>query len=335
MTQSWEASGMLPASDSARVRKYRRLQSWYREVQLQVPAGRFGSYERLGSYLSPAAVAEQRDLNFLHPAAHEHAEERAVEVQEEGGSLERQRLFHNMLSSMPLCFNLFGAMRGELEAFLPVFKDLFDAEATRIVDIVCEWAPNDSEARIGDRTAFDAIIRYESGGERRFVGVETKYTESFSPKPYDTQLYRDVTAASDWFTDDSTAPNRLKQPKVNQLWRNVMLASRLEQHGSEGRGSVAVVALSDDPGASTAVDLVGAETTPSHRDRLRSISIESILDATDALSPELTWWTTSFRRRYTDVTLPDSRSATRDPAGPQSGRSLQQTAAIASSRDEE
>lgn len=329
MTQSWEASGMLPTSDSARVRKYRRLQSWYREVQLQVPAGQSGNYERLGSYLSPEAVREQPDLNFLHPAAYEHGKERAVDVQKEGGTLEKKRLFHNMLSSMPLCFNLFGAMRGELDSFLPVFRSLFDADATRITDIVCEWAPNDPAARIGDRTAFDAIVRYEAGTERRFVGIETKYTESFSPKDYDPPQYREVTAGSNWFTDDPTAPKRLKQPKSNQLWRNVMLASRLEQHGSEGRGSVAVVALDDDPGASAAVDLVGAEMSPSHRDRLASVSIESILDTTDELAPELSWWVTSFRRRYVDLSLPDSRHSSRDELGPRFNRSLMETAALA------
>ncbi|RYF59334.1 MAG: hypothetical protein EOO27_09585 [Comamonadaceae bacterium] len=329
MNQSRDESGTLPASDSARVRKYRRLQSWYREVQLQVPAGTYLKHERLGSYLSQAAVAKQRDLNFLHPAAHEHAERRAVEVQTEGGSLEPQRLFHNMLSSMPLCFNLFGTMRGERNSFLPVFRSIFDVDATRIVDIVCEWAPRDPAARIGDHTAFDAIIRYEADGERRFVGVETKYTESFSQQDYDTQPYRDVTAASGWFTDDPSARERLKHPKANQLWRNVMLASRLEQHGSEGQGSVAVVALNDDPGAVAAVDLVGLEMSPSHRDRLMSVSIERILDATDAESPEISWWTTSFRRRYTDVSLPDSPEASQDPTGPRLGRDLEKTTELA------
>lgn len=335
MNQSWEESGTLPTSDSARVRKFRRLQSWYREVQLQVPAGTYLKHERLGSYLSQTAVAEQRDLNFLQPAAHEHAEKRARDVQKEGGSLEEERLFHNMLSSMPLCFNLFGAMRGEHESFLPVFRSLFDADATRIVEIVCEWAPSDSAARIGDRTAFDVIIRYEADGERRFVGIETKYTESFSQQPYDTPLYREVTAGSDWFSDDPAAPDRLKRPKANQLWRNVMLASRLDQHGSEGWGSVAVVALDDDRGAATAVELVGAHMSPTHRDRLKTVSIESILDATDAASPELSWWTTSFRRRYTNVTLPDSPGSAHDPLGPRRDRALTETAAFAGRQGEE
>jgi hypothetical protein len=269
----------------------------------------------------------------VYPAAYAHPEERALGTQEEGGSLEPTRLFHNMLSSMPMCFNLFGAMRGEHESFLPVFRSLFDADATRIVEIVCEWAPQEPAARIGDRTAFDAIVRYEAGDERRFVGIETKYTESFSSKDYDTQLYRDVTANSVWFADDPAAPERLKQPKTNQLWRNVMLAVRLEQHGSEGRGSVAVVALTDDAGAAKAVDGVRAEMTDTHRDRLLSISIESILDTVDDLAPELSWWATSFRRRYVDLSLPDSLDAAQDPVGPRLGRILVETAAAARRTD--
>lgn len=41
-----------------------------------------------------------------------------------------------------------------------------------------------------------------------------------------------------------------------------------------------------------------------HRRRLLSISIESILDAVVELAPELSWWTTSFRRRYVDLSPP-------------------------------
>lgn len=329
MTNAWEAPGLLPADEAKRVRDHRRLQSWYRHVQLGAPPGKFGSYDPLGSYLSPEAVHEQSDLNFLHPAAHEHAKERAVAVQQEGGSLEKQRLFHNMLSSMPMCFNLFGAMRAEHDSFLPVFRSLFDPDATQIVEIVCEWAPKDPAARIGDRTAFDAIVRYETGSERRFVGIETKYTEPFSSKNYPGKIYESVTEQSRWFSISPGAVERLRSSATHQLWRNVMLASQLEAHGSEGRGSVAVVAMSDDAGAAKAVDRVRAEMADTHQDRLLSIPIESILDTTDALAPELSWWATSFRRRYLDLSLPDSPHAAQDELGPRLSRTLIETAALA------
>ncbi|NRQ50412.1 PGN_0703 family putative restriction endonuclease [Aeromicrobium stalagmiti] len=326
---SWDAPGLLPPSEPKRVARYRRLQSWYREVQLGAPAGKFGSYDPLGSYLDPKAVKQQRDLNFLHPSAYEHAETRSIEVQAEGGALDPTRLFHNMLSSMPMCFNLFGAMRGEHDAFLPVFTSLFDDEATAISEIVCEWAPPDADARIGDRTAFDAVIFYEAGDQKRFIGIETKYTEPFSRRVYESQRYTDVTAGCGWFVHPESAADSLKGPKSNQLWRNVLLAAALDSSGQHGRGSVAVVALDGDSGAETAVELVGSTLADSHIDRLRLVSIETVLAAIDAMAPELSWWATSFRRRYLRGDLPDDPSAARDPLGPVLGRPIFDTQAAA------
>ena len=323
---------MLPASDSRRTARYRRLQSWYRAVQLGAPAGEFMRYEQLGSWLHRDAVARQRDLNFLHPAAHEHAEQRSRQVQEEGGSLEPQRLFHNMLSSMPMCFNLFGAMRGE-DAFLLVFQRLFDARATTIVDIVCEWTPPD-RARLGDRTAFDAVVLYETPEGAAFCGIETKYTEPFSQKAYapaPSNHYREVTYESGWFAFPARDLGALQSPSANQLWRNTMLAARLDQHGSHGRGSLGVVALAGDSGVQKARAIVSPALRGSHTDRLRYVTVEDILDVTDELAPDLAWWTTSFRRRYLDHSLPDQPGDIpgRDPLGPVMGRSIADTATLA------
>lgn len=331
MQSSWEAPGMLPGAEPARVARYRRLQSWYRAVQLDAPAGKFMSYEALGSWLHEGAVKKQRDLNFLHPSAFDHAEARKDEVRVEGGSLDPKRLFHNMLSSMPLCFNLFGAMRSEPD-FLAVFQDLFDKEATSISEIICEWAPPDGDARLGDRTAFDAVVFYEVDGGTRFLGVETKYTESFSPKEYaanESNRYAEVTRDSGWFADPERALLTLKGTKSNQLWRNVMLASQLEQHGSRGDGSVAVVALRNDAAAGKAMEIVGPALSPERQDRLRSVAIEDILDAVDVHAPSLGWWASSFRRRYVDFRLPDDPAASRDPLGPIAGRSISATAGAA------
>ncbi|MDF2094289.1 hypothetical protein P0Y31_18245 [Knoellia sp. 3-2P3] len=291
------------------------------------------TYDQLGSWLHPDAVSEQRDLNFLHPNAHEHAEQRSRQVQDEGGSLEPKRLFHNMLSSMPMCFNLFGAMRGEDE-FLLLFQRLFDARATAIVDIVCEWTPPDRNGQLGDRTAFDAVVLYETAGGPAFCGIETKYTEPFSQKIYEPSRYnhyREVTHESGWFAAPTADIEVLQSPSANQLWRNTMLAARLDQHQSHGRGSLAVVALAGDPGVRKARDIVSPTLSESHADRLHYVTLEDILEVTEQLAPELAWWATSFRRRYIDFTLPHLPAdvAGRDPLGPVMGRSIVDTAALA------
>lgn len=108
-----------------------------------------------------------------------------------------------------------------------------------------------------------------------------------------------------------------------------MLACQLEQHGSEGRCLVAVVALADDMGAAKAIDGVRAEMAANHHRRLLSVLIESILDEVDELAPDLSSWATSFHRCYVDRGLAASHHASHDEVGPRFGRTLGQTAAVA------
>lgn len=295
----WNVDALFPENEPARVAKYRRLQSWYRERVLRARPGAFMNYEALGSYLHADEIKDRPDLNFLNGAAFAHAEEREAQVKLEGGTLEPNRLRQNLLSSMPLCFNLFGALLGEPE-FLDLFRVLFDADAIRILDVVCEWAPQPPSEHLADRTAFDAVVFYETGVGPRFFGIETKYTEPFSAKEYESERYTAVTRESGWFSHPEQAIVELNGRKSNQLWRNVLLAASVEMRGEHGAGSVAVVALADDNGAAAAMEIVAPALEPG---KLRFVSIESMLDAADEL-PALAGWSASFRQRYVGP-LPD------------------------------
>jgi hypothetical protein len=291
---AWNDPRIFPANEPGRIAKYRRHQSWYRECVLQAAPGKFMTYDLLGSYLSREAVDSDPSLNFLTAEAEEHAVERAAVVKKEGGALDPVRLRQNLLSSMPLCFNLFGSLRTE-PAFLTLFQRVFDPAATRIIDVLCEYAPQPPDDYLADRTAFDAVVFYETDAGPRFVGVETKYTEPFSAKEYETERYDAVSKDSGWFEDPAAAPNVLKGSKSNQLWRNMMLAASLELAGAHGRGAVAVVALEDDPGATKAVKILREHLTD--QTRLVWAPIEALLAAADGI-PELAGWSLAFRLRY-------------------------------------
>jgi hypothetical protein len=200
MNPAWDSPDYCVASDSRRTARYRSLQSWYRQTVLGVEAGTTGAAGRermVGSRLRSEDVTVRRDLNFLDPKIAGYAERRAVEVQREGGSLEPVRLFHNMLSSMPLCFNVFGMIRETPDAQLEFVQRLFDPSAVAVEMIECEWTP---VAGLGDRTAFDAaIVTRHADGSNHLIGVETKYTESFSPTEYTSDEYVGVHDASGWF----------------------------------------------------------------------------------------------------------------------------------------
>lgn len=83
-----------------------------------------------------------------------------------------------MLSSMPLCFSLFGTLRSLPDRGLDLVRQLFDHEADEVLWTECEWKPESNP--LGDRTAFDAVLMVRRGQTRHLIGVETKYTEPFS-----------------------------------------------------------------------------------------------------------------------------------------------------------
>ena len=118
------------ASDDRITRRERQRQSEYREHVLRLPAGRRGD-RILGNYLPP----EEWRSNFLSEEAADYAEERAGEVQREGGQLKTTRLFTNMLSSMPLAFSVFGHLRAHRTAAVRLLSDLLDLDVAELVPV--------------------------------------------------------------------------------------------------------------------------------------------------------------------------------------------------------
>lgn len=300
---AWDAAELRVESDTERVARYRRHQSWFREHHLGVrPGERPGSPSlRVGSTLDRADVAQRPGLNFLDDRALEHAHLRSSEVQDEGGTLEVDRLFHNLMSSMTMCFNIFGSI-GSVDGFLDVVRRLFDVEATAVDAAVCEVKPTDS---LRDRTAFDALIRYRAGdSEGRFVAIETKYTETFSKTVYDNDWYRSLTDQCGWFKPG--AADRLRQSDTNQLWRGLMLAALTEAETGE-RGSYAVLAPADDEAAWAAVAIVADHLVDPMC--LRFVPLEELVAAAAASADNaLTSWAEGFATRYlvTEVAVPEA-----------------------------
>ena len=174
---SWNDPSLRSGSDTKSRRHYRLLQSWYRETHLRLPPGADYQGKPRGSMLPTDAPS---DANFLDSVISAYVEQRIPEVHRAGGTLDPNRLRRNMLSSMPLCFNLFGFLRAHRAAASRVLSTVFTLDIAQITQIEVEWAPQ-PEQHLGDRTAFDAFIAYQrADGARGFIGVETKYTEPFS-----------------------------------------------------------------------------------------------------------------------------------------------------------
>ena len=302
---SWNDPQLEVKRDNKRQAEYRRLQSWYRETVLEASPGADQRNVTRANMLRKEDVERNPGLNFLDDDIASYADERAGQVKDEGGTIDRDRLMRNMLSSMPLCFNLFGYLRRHPVEAAQGLSAVLDLDIAEILDMVVEWAP-DPGAHLGDRTAFDAFVRYRtSDGRQAFLGVETKYTESFSPKPYDSERYDRITreSASGF---KSGAEDHLRKSETNQLWRNALLVCSLRSNGVSGAspdefddGHVVVLSCEGDPGAERAIKGLESQLhQPSSL--LRAATYEELMSKF-ADMPNLRSWAGEFRRRYLDL----------------------------------
>lgn len=293
------ARGLGPQNpgDEPFTARMRLHQSWWREHVLDVPYGHgphLSSTTRYGNYLDDDGTEQLR--NFLTDDICR------VYLEREGPGVEPSRARRNLLSSQPMCFNLFGQLAAHLDLATRILQRLLP-DVARVTDVRLEWAPQPASEHLGDRTSFDAAVDYETpDGERAFLGVETKLTEPFSDKEYDTPRYRDVTEqpGSPW---PAAAWPQLADRRWNQLWRNHLLVEAHRSHpasGVTGPARLAVVRHHLDRPCADAVARYQRLVREGSVVDLPLDRIDAVID--DALDTEAqrVWWA-AFRRRYVDV----------------------------------
>ena len=297
---SWDSDDLRVRRDNRWMARYRLLQSWYRETRLRLPPGLSTRRRSLpvGSMIAHESLDERPGANFLSDSVFEYVGRRVPHILTEGGTVNADRVYRNMLSSQPLCFNLFGFLRDHPRAFRDALVPLLDLDIADIELTEVEWAPPAAE-HLGDRTAFDAFVRYRTGdGRRGFLGIETKYTEKFSPEPYDRSSYRRLTDdGSNGFVDG--ASDRLKRPRTNQLWRNALLALSLRQSADFDEGYCIVVHCAEDAGLAAAISAFHDERdVPGSL--VRNVTFESLVAAL-AENADVANWAAEFSTRYLDL----------------------------------
>ncbi|TKJ28327.1 hypothetical protein [Blastococcus sp. CCUG 61487] len=296
------------ASDNPVTRRERRRQSAYREEVLRLPAGTDARGRTFGNYLP----AGDRRSNFLSDEAATYAAARADVVRNEGGQLEQNRLFTNMLSSMPLAFNVFGHLRAHPGAALVLLSNLSGSTLTELETVVvgsrtiagieCEWAPTRRD-HLDDGTAFDAVAAArQANGRRLLIAVEVKYIDSFSRDPENAEKDAKYRRICERFGLAPTAFEALQGPATRQLLRNVLLTESVRRGGADAAEPLfddavtLVLARDDDPAARGAVDAVRRQRGDLQTD-VAFVGHGELADAADAVEA-LVPWSARFRRRY-------------------------------------
>jgi hypothetical protein len=212
----------------------------------------------LGSRI-PLEYGIHTGANFLSSAARDAVSDRLANPQPHE-MLDEVRLWSDLLSSMPMCFNLFGPLWADIDVAQQAISTLWPDALGTMRSVRFEWSPGRRDPTyLGNRSAFDAafLLDLDNAG-KGVIGVETKYHEHAAvekpPRPDRLRRYREVTEESGVFVAGST--NRIVGTELQQLWLDHLLVLSMLQHPS-GRwqwGRFVLVAPSRNSSFSTACE---------------------------------------------------------------------------------
>jgi hypothetical protein len=220
-----ELIGSIPI-ESGFKRRMRFHQGWWRSVVLAEIQGSHPT-KNTDSICNTILNGEINHKNFLSESAllaiSQTLEERSTSS---SGIIEIDRLYNNLLSSQPLCFNFFGEFKRHTSLALSILKTYWpDIDA--VTRVIFEFSPVGRYTN--DNSAFDVAFEVLSGNRTGIIGLECKYTDTFSAKEYDRPEYREIytLGKSDLFIDEY---EKFKSSKYNQLFRNQLIAASVVQH---------------------------------------------------------------------------------------------------------
>lgn len=227
-------------------RAARVLQSLWRQ-RAGLPMGDHNG-KPLGSRL-PTEMAERELANYLTPGIREVVREVLGDASE-SQLFSKPRIYNDLLSSQPLCFNLFGELTRDLDLATRVFRALRSDSIGAVTSIGFEYSPGRSTERFtNDRSAFDVFVQYDvRGGGRGFLGIEVKYHENLKePAAPHRKRYDEIATSMGCF--DPTKLVALRTAPLQQLWRDHLLAGTMLADPALGYTEGAFVMLS--PAANT------------------------------------------------------------------------------------
>ena len=156
---------------------------------------------------------------------------------EPGALIDERRLWTNLLSSMPLTFNLLAPLKLDPKRATDTLTELVSFFTGQVRDVLFEHSPGRGNPTFtGDGTAFDARLRYRTPeGRNGFIAIETKYAESMQElAPPVRPRYDELSRASGLVLDpDSQA---LRTNPLQQLWREHILAQAMLDRGLYDEG---------------------------------------------------------------------------------------------------
>jgi hypothetical protein len=299
--------GPQSPSDNSFTAKARKLQSlWRVQNGLEMGVGpNRNSIKRYGNMLQDGEIT---GCNFYFPETFAYAQWR-VGKKLKDETIDEYRLFNNLMSSMPMAFNLFHPLMmlktkepttldEMIKAAFPKIKYIY-----KVLEIGLEFIPTPIENYIGDKSAMDAYIRFQDkAGNNYLIAIETKYTDSLgvntaSEKSFQKQL--DIINELDMFIPASVELIRKKELAISQIYRNFILAEKYAKlHGLDGVYSVILVPK-DHPTTKDEVRSLQSHLKDEYKYKISALALEDFAAAIHEFCPPgYLEWMDWFRDRY-------------------------------------
>lgn len=300
--------------DSKFVAKCRKLQSIYRiEIGEEICpyVDRYGNVHYYGNYISDGETPKGNCWkNFLTEDAFNYAKYR-VDNRQKYETIEKDRLFNNLLSSQPMAFNLFCPLRHMLEespeTATKVIKTALPKHPIhRVTKVDLEFIPENYTKLTGDKSAMDAIIEFkDKDGKDGFIAIETKYSENLGsnaaydidengnkrPREQSLKAIRQLRC----FNPDVEMRILEGKVKLTQIYRNFLLSETYGKWNTLESYSI-ILAPKNHPSTDNEVNSLLRELREEYKNKIEEINLEDFVERIISVCPEE--YATIFERFY-------------------------------------
>lgn len=319
--------GPQSSGDNLFTRKARLVQSYYRLVKLkEMEFGRGPNknsshkiYNDLGeltgeerpSYFGNMLVnGDKTNKNFLCEKTFQYAVNRVKKKMKEE-TIDAYRLFNNMLSSMPLAFNLFHPLMMIKEkypkALNKMIQDAFPAlPIYEVYDIKIEFIPTPIKDYTNDKSAMDAAIIFkDEEGNMHLLAIEVKYTDSLGTnKAKDNKLKYEIAMDLDQFTADGL---KIIKDGCQQIYRNYLLTEKYRIVQGIKESYSIILAPKDHPSTNSEIETLKHYLKPVFHYKIIKGDLESIIENFElSCPPEFKNWLFKFNERYLNFPLAEN-----------------------------
>jgi hypothetical protein len=221
-------------------RRARILQAIWREEQ------GLGCGTHRGELLGSRLVmpdAQQSLANYLTERTRDTVWAEVNDPAQSSGKLYgKPRIFNDLLSSQPMCFNLFAELRFDLALASSVVQEMTGGRFTEVSAVKFEYSPGRRDPRFTeDNSAFDVFLQCTTRSRGAgFIGIEVKYHENLrDPASSHKSRYEQIAAQMGCFIPEA-AP-RLQKAPLQQIWRDHLLVGSLQRHTKDCDDALFVV----------------------------------------------------------------------------------------------